>query len=148
MVIIAPKATVELGESSSDKETLSNCKEVVWEEMPATTQAQPQTVMNTVPPLDFHRPHKWVRGEIHSQADMYHAFHHNGTGNKQYIVPGGENVEIPYAVVSSIDKVGKTWKWTFTGFLPWSEPVQFRDGEDVIWVVPFVAKYATPAEGV
>jgi len=102
--MIGKISSVKLGASSGDCETLTNVKRVLWEPIPR--EYRPQNVMNTVPPLGFHMPHKHVRGELHVLSEAYHAFYHNGTGNVAYIKPGADNVEIPYFVVTQIDEAG------------------------------------------
>ena len=67
--------------------------------------------------------------------------YHNGSGNVAYIKPSAENIEIPYFVAKQIDEDGGEWTFTFTGVIPVDDPGVFTDGEDVIHVYPFVAKY-------
>jgi len=144
MVRMIGKCTVKLGQSSGDKETLANVKRIIWEPIPR--EYRPQTVMNTVNPLGFHRPHKHLRGEIHVLSEAYEAFYHNGSTNKAYIIPNGDNVEIPYFVAEETDEDGNVWIYTFTGVVPIDDPGIFADGEDVVHVYPFVAKYVTPTK--
>jgi hypothetical protein len=138
MVVIKGTATAKIGESSGDKETLSNLKRVVWERVPR--RHTPQTVMNVTIPVGWNRPHKFVIGEVHCLSEAYHAFYHNGTTNKAYIIEDGENVEIPYFVVELKDVNGNTWTATFTGVIP-DQPIEgVSDGEDMLIIYPFSAK--------
>jgi hypothetical protein len=138
MTVIKGTATAKIGEASNNKEDITNLKRVVWERMPR--RHTPQTVMNTVTPVGWNRPHKYVIGELHCLSEAYHAFYHNGSGNKAYIVEDGENAEIPYFVVELKDVNGATWTATFTGVIP-DQPVEgVSDGEDMLMIYPFSAK--------
>lgn len=138
MVVVKGSVTAKIGESSGDKETVSNTKRIIWERMPR--RHTPQTVMNTVTPIGWNRPHKYVIGELHCLSEAYHAFYHNGTTNKAYIVEDGDNVEIPYFVLELKDQNGQTWTATFSGVIP-DQPVEgVSDGEDMTIIYPFSAK--------
>jgi len=139
MVVIGGNVVGAMGETSGNKEDLTNVKRVVYRWQPES-RYEPQTVMNTTNPIGFRRPHKYVVGEIHCLSEAYAAFHHNGSGDKDYILPTGENLEIAYVVFTMTDSAGNTWIYTFTGFVPLDEPMAVNDGEDVIQVYPFVAK--------
>ena len=136
--VIKNVVNVKLGAASDNCETLTNLKRVIWERMPR--RHTPQTVMNTVTPVGWNRPHKYVVGELHCLSEAYHAFYHNGSGNLAYIVEDGDNIEIPYFVVTKKDEDGSTWTATFTGVIP-DQPVEgVTDGEDQITIYPFSAK--------
>jgi len=139
--MIGKISELKIGASGGDNESLTNVKRILWEPIPREYQAQ--TVMNIVNPVGFRRPHKHIRGELHVLSEAYHAFKHNGTGNVAYIKPSDENVEIPYFVAKNKDDNGGDWTYTFTGLVPIDDPGVFTDGEDVIHVYPFVAKYVT-----
>jgi len=138
MVVIQGNVTAKLGASAGDKEDVTNAKRCVYRWQPSSYT--PQTVMNTVNPIGFNRPHKFLIGELQVLSEAYHAFYHNGTGNVAYIKPDGDNVEIPYFVVTNKDANGDTWTYTFTGVVPVDEAFEAEDGRDVILVYPFVAK--------
>lgn len=138
MVVIKPTVTAKIGESQSDCEIVTNVKRAIWERLPR--RHRPQTVMNTVTPIGWHRPHKYVVGELHCLSEAYHAFYHNGSTNKAYIVEDGDNVEIPYFVVELKDENGQTWTAAFSGVIP-DQPVEgVSDGEDMLIIYPFSAK--------
>ena len=91
-------------------------------------------------PVGWNRPHKYVVGELHCLSEAYHAFYHNGAGNVAYIVEDGDNVEIPYFVLTLKDANGQTWTATFADVIP-DQPIEgVSDGEDVVSVYPFSAK--------
>jgi len=135
--------TVTLGESAGAGyfETISNVKVVKYEPVPK--QYKPLHVLNTTIPIDFHRPHKSMIGEIHCTSEAFKAFYGNGSANKAYIVPSGDNLEIPYVVVTATDSGGRTWTYRFYGFVPVDDPGNYDVDNEVVTVYPFVAKYMT-----
>ncbi len=135
---IKSTVTAKIGASAGDCETVANLKRAVWQRMPA--RHTPQTVMNTVVPVGWNRPHKYVVGELHCLSEAYHAFYHNGSGNVAYIVEDGDNVEIPHFVLTMKDENGQTWTATFTGVIPDQPTEGVSDGEDMVIVYPFSAK--------
>jgi len=149
VLMLTTGVTGVLGQSAGSAVTLSNIRRLVVEPQPPTMQ--PANVMSQVTPIDFHRPHKWLKGEIHCTSEAYDAFYANGgtnhSGGTAYIKPNGENVAIPYAVFSGKDVQGKIWTWTFTGFIPCDDPGEFEVDKEVVRVYPFVAQYVTPTPG-
>jgi hypothetical protein len=141
MVVIIPNATIKLGENANDCVIINNCRRVLWEPVPRAYV--PQMVMGTDVPVAFLKPPKYIRGEIHVLSEAYDAFFNNGTTHKAYILPNGQNKEIPYFEVIATDANGGQWKYTFTGVVPVDYAGTFTVGEEVVHVYPFVAKYVT-----
>jgi hypothetical protein len=141
MVVIIPNAIVKCGAATNDCVTISNVRRIQWEPQPG--EYSPQLVMNTTTPVAWHRPHKWLRGELHVLSEAYDAFFNNGTGHVAYIVPNGNNTEFPYFEVDAVDKDGKTWTYVFTGLIPIDYSGTFIINEEVVHVYAFVAKYVT-----
>ena len=69
--MIGKISEVAIGESAGDKEILANVKRILWEPIPREYAAQ--TVMNTVNPVGFRRPHKHIKGELHVLSEAYDA---------------------------------------------------------------------------
>jgi len=101
MVVFSGKVTLAMGQAVGDKEDVSNIKEISWRRMPKP-HITPQTVMNTKNPIGWHQAHKWVEAKLKVLSEAYHAFYHNGSTNKAYVVEDADNVEIPYFVASLI----------------------------------------------
>lgn len=141
MVVIIPNPIVTCGNDAGNALTLTNVRRIMWEPRPA--EYQPQLVMNTTPPVDWHKPHKWIRGELHVLSEAYDAFFNNH--GVAYIVPGGNNVAFPYFIATLLDVNGKTWTYAFTGLIPVDYMGQFEVMREVIHVYPFNAKYVTPS---
>jgi len=139
MVVIEGKSILKIGESANDKETVSNLKRIYWKGLPE--RHDPQTVMNTVPPIGWHRPHKREVGFFDVLSEVYHALFHNGSTNKAYVVPNGDNIAAPYFVVETKDASNATWTDTFTGVIIDSKEYPVNDGEDVVTRVYFSAYY-------
>lgn len=142
-MIILGNVTGSIGQTSSDCETLTNIKQIIYDYV--SKQPVPQIVLNTIAPIGFNRPHKWVVGQIFCLSENYHAFYHNGTSNTQYIKQSGSNVTVPYAVFSqtTTGSGGGKVVFTFTGFVPVDEPWQIQEGQEVVTVYPFVSQYVT-----
>jgi len=138
MVVIKGTTTLKMGESGADYENISNLKRIFWKRLPE--RHTPQTVMNTVTPIGWNRPHKYVVGFIDLLSEAYHALYHNGTTNKVYVVEDGENVEVPYFVATTKDQNGNSWIDTFTGVIIDSVEEPINDGEDKVTRVYFSAK--------
>ena len=110
---------------------ISNVKRLIYRWVPATYV--PQNVMNTTNPVGFNRPHKWVQGEIHLLSEAK-------TAMAAYVKTTTDNVELTM-VATNKDVGGATHTYTFTGCVIMNESMTVNDGEDVITVYPFVAKY-------
>jgi len=140
MVVIEGKSILKIGESAGDKETINKLKRIYWKGIPE--RHEPQTVMNTDPPIGWHRPHKREIGFFDVLSEAYHALFHNGSTNKAYVVSGGSNLAVPYFVVETKDENGATWIDTFTGVIIDSIEQPINDGEDKLARVYFSAYYA------
>jgi len=138
MVVIKGSSTVKMGESDADFETIQNLKRIYWKRLPE--RHTPQTVMGTVNPIGWNRPHKYVVGFMDLLSEAYDALYHNGTGDKAYVVENGDNIEIPYFEAFTIDQSDHTWKDTFTGLIIDSIEEPTNDGEDKLIRVYFSAK--------
>lgn len=137
--IFSGKVTMDIGASAGSKVTMTNLKRIRLKRGPAG-HLKPQTVMNTVPPVGWHKGHKYIEGEIHLLSENEAAFRDQGV---DYIPDAVVNPNIPYAVVTLIDDDAQTWTITFTGFCVDSVDEPYADDEDTIWVVHFKAYYLT-----
>lgn len=138
---IVGAVSAKIGESAVDCETISNLKRAIWDRVLTSGQRHtPRFAMNTVPPLGWHRPHKYAICDLHCTKTAYHAFYHNGSGNKAYIVEDGDNPEVPYFEVTVKDENGKEWKATFTGTIVDKVSEGVSDGEDMLIVYYLSAK--------
>lgn len=138
MVILLPNPIVICGASAGSAITITNVRALFFESRPG--EYQPQLVMNTTTPVDWHHPHKWLRGEIHLLSEAFDVFFGSANGGP-YIVPGGDNKIIPYFIVRVTDKEGKTWTYTFFGLIPIDYAGRFDVDKEVVHVYPFQAKY-------
>lgn len=148
MVILLNRvSSVKLGNSSAtgDHVELTNVKRAWHNPMPA--EYNPAIVLNYTNPIGWHKPHKWLKGEIHCTSEAYTAFYNNplvAGGTKAYIVPNGENVIMPYAVITNLDELNRAWTYTYTGFIPVDDAGDIDSGKDeVVRVYPFQAYYCT-----
>jgi hypothetical protein len=143
MAILLPNPIVKCGSSAGTAITISNVRALIWEPRPG--DYTPQLVMNTTTPIDWHHPHKWLRGELHVLSEAYDAFFGSGNGGP-YIVPDGDNKQFPYFIAQVTDKTGKTWTYTFTGLIPIDYAGTFEVSREVVHVYPFVGKYVVPTK--
>lgn len=132
---------VELGASVVDKEILTNVKRIL---PTGYGDINPQTVMSSVPPVDWKRPHKYYNFDVHCLGTIYHAVYHNGAGHVAYDVPSGNNPALPYCKFFLQDENGHTWTVTLTGAIVDRTIDAVTDGEDYITVVRIKAKSHTP----
>lgn len=137
MAVVHGKATLMIGASAGSKVTITNLKRVRYNRGPPN-RTKPQLVMNTSPPTGWSQGHKWVEGEIHVLSEAKAAFMDQGVA---YIDEDGDNVLIPYAVLTLTTTAGGTIVKTFTGFIIDSVEEPYADGEDTIWVYKFKAFY-------
>jgi hypothetical protein len=140
MVVVKGSAIVKMGAASNNYETISNLKRVYWKRLPE--RHTPQTVMNTVNPVGWNKPHKYVVGFMDLLSEAYNAFYYNGSGHVAYVVEDGDNVEVPYFVVEtkSDEATPKTWIDTLTGVIIDSIEEPVIDGDDKVIRVYFSAK--------
>lgn len=143
VIMLTTVTTLKIGQSSADNENLTNVVRILFEPQPTNRNVKPIFALTSTLPIGFHKPHKYVIGEIHCASEAYHAFKHNGKTNKQYIKPDGDNEEIPYVVATVKDKNGDTWTYTFNGFLPVDDPGDFDVAKEVVRVYPFVCTHVT-----
>lgn len=141
MAIFPGKVTVDVGASGASKVSITNVKRLILDRGP-DDHIKPQTVMNTVPPVGWHKGHKWVTGELHVLSEQKAAFKDQGVA---YIVEASDNVEIPYVVATLTPSTGAARVRTFTGFIISSVREPYADGEDAIWCYRFKAKYVEDA---
>ena len=142
MVVILDKAVITIGESAGNgfNIVINNVRRVMWTPQ---EDVKPSFVMNTTPPIGWVHPHKFVKGEIHCISEAYDAFYANGSAGKAYIIPSGDNLDIPYVHIENTDVNGKVWKYDVTGFRPITDPGEFEVQKEVVRVYPFAAYYVT-----
>jgi hypothetical protein len=109
---------------------VTNVKRIVYKWTPDTYE--PQTVMGTVLPVGFKRPHKWVLGEVHVLSEAKAVM-------DTYVKNDAANVAVTM-VATQTDNAGIVWTYTFTGCVFLNEQMTVADDEDVITVYPFVAQ--------
>ncbi len=146
VVILTTGVTLVIGNSATtgDNMSVSNVRRIWYEPVPR--EYKPANVMNQTNPIDWHKPHKMIKGEIHCTSEAYAAFYKNplvAGGTKAYIVPNGDNPQIPYVVATTKDALGRAWTYTFTGFIAVDDPGDFEVDKEVIRVYPFQAFYCT-----
>jgi len=132
------KVTLKVGASAGSNVNITNLKAFVHHRGPRD-RVQPQTVMNTTPPVGWAQGHKMVSGEIHVLSEAQDAFRLQGV---DYIPDQADNPEIPYFVATLIDTDGQTWTITVTGAIIDSVSEPYRDGEDTVWVYIWKGKYS------
>lgn len=142
MVNIVAVTKIEIGASAADHEDLTNVKRVIPDRQPR--RHIPQTVMGTVNPASWNRPHKWVTFDIHCLGEVYEALYHNGSGNVAYDSYTGDNPEIPYLKFFLKDDTGAEWTVTATGGIIDAVIDGISDGEDMLTVILVSAKERTP----
>lgn len=143
MTVIKEVVSVVLGAAAgATSETLTNVKRVVFGKVP--TRHNPQTVMGTVNPTGWNKPHKYVIFEIHCLGDVYHAIYHNGSGNVAYDSLSADNPTLPYCVFNLKDENGTAWTVTLTGAIVDGVQEQVNDGEDLLTIIYISAKSMTP----
>lgn len=142
MVVIKEVTKVELGASSNDKETLQNVKRVVYGKVP--TRHTPQTVMGTVNPIGWNKPHKYCIFELHCLGDIYDAIYKNGGEEVAYDSFTGDNPSLPFCKFFLKDENGSIWTTTLTGAIVDGVQEGVNDGEDMISIIYISAKSMTP----
>jgi hypothetical protein len=142
MVRIVSVTKIELGASGSDKETLTNIKRVIPDRYPRRHTGQ--TVMNTVNPVSWLKPHKYPLFDIHCLGEVYEAIYHNGSGNVAYDSYTADNPEIPYFKFFLKDENGAEWTVSLTGAIIDAVLDGISDGEDMLTVILVSAKSRTP----
>ncbi len=140
MVVVKGTTIVKMGEAVGNCETISNLKRIYWKRMPE--RHTPQTVMNTINPIGWNKPHKYVVGFMDLLSEAYQAFYHNGSGNKAYVIEDGDNIEVPFfrAETKTDEATPRTWTDEFTGVIIDSIEEPINDGEDKVMRVYFSAK--------
>ena len=139
MVTFPGIITVKCGVSEADCETISNVKEISWKRMPEDNLT-PQTVMNSMNPIGFYQKHKWVEIELKVLSEAYHAFYHNGSTNKQYILENSYNYPFEFFQVTLTDSTPAQWIYNFIGTTPCGPSEPYKDGEDTIHIYRLKAK--------
>lgn len=139
-VRIVKVTKIELGAATgATSETLSNVKRVVWGKVP--TRHTPLTVMATVVPVGWNRPHKYVILEFHCLGEIYHAVYHNGTGNVAYDSFTADNPALPYCKIFLADENSAEWTVTLTGAIIDGVNEGMNDGEDMVSII-YVSAYS------
>lgn len=148
-MILQTDVTLKVGESGAGM-SIDNVKRIAWEPVPNAAEIRAVTVLNQAAPKGFLAPHKYIRGELHFASEAYTQFHANTGASpaKEYINPDGNNIVIPEVIATAKDEDGSIWTYTFTGFFPIDESVDFDVGEgtttkELVTIVQFVAKYVT-----
>jgi hypothetical protein len=107
--------------------TIASIKRVVWDQQP--TRHTPQTVLNTVNPVGWHRPHKWIIGEIHVLGEAHvaiaacHSFTaDNATGT---------------ITVTGVDENGANHIATYSNAIVDGVTESIIDGDDLITIIRF-----------
>jgi len=107
--------------------TITAIKRVVWEQQPQ--RHTPQTVLSTVNPTGFYKPHKWITGEIHVLGEAHtaiaacHSFTaDNSTGS---------------IVVTGVDQNGANHIATYSNAIIDGVVESVVDGEDLITIIRF-----------
>lgn len=133
MAIYPGKITLKVGASAGSNVEITNIKLMRWRDVHGIT---PQTVCNTKTPISWHQPHKWVEGELHVLSEADAAFKEQAT---PYVVPGEDNVIIPYFIATLKDQPGNTKTKTHTGAIIDTLLETYTDGEDTVHVYRFLA---------
>lgn len=131
--IFSGKVTLMVGASAGSKVTITNLKDIRYRKVNPIT---PQTVMNTVSPVGWHKGHKHVIGEVHVLSEAVDAFRKQGV---DYLPDAAENPAVPYFVATITDEDGQTWTSTGTGVVLSDALESYRDGEDTVYVYHFKA---------
>ena len=107
--------------------TVTAIKRVVWEQQPA--RHTPQTVLSTVNPTGFYKPHKWITGEIHvlGEAHVAIAACHSFTADNA----------VGTITVTGVDQNGANHVATFSNCIVDGVVESVVDGEDLITIIRF-----------
>lgn len=139
----------KIGEASNNCEDITNVKRFGFQPLVGGGQRhQPSTVMNTVSANGWQRGHKHVQIEIHTRAYNYHAFYHNGSGNKAYIIGDSNSPDVPYFVVKVKNDLGKEVTFTFTGVIVDMPTYNVNDGQETVNIYRLSASVVTPSDEV
>jgi hypothetical protein len=142
MTVIKEVVSVELGAAENDCEILDTVKRVVYGKVP--TRHSPQTVMGTVNPTGWNKPHKYIIIEIHCLGEVYEAIYHNGSGNVAYDSFTTDNPALPFCRFNLKDENGAAWTVELTGAIVDGVQESVNDGEDMLSVIYVSAKSMTP----
>jgi hypothetical protein len=133
---------IELGASSVDKETLENIVGVDYR--PIHPDHTPQTVMSTVNPTGWNKPHKWLKFTIQCLGNVYHPIFHNGSGNVAYYSYTTDNPALPYLEFFLEDENGGVWTVTVTGAIVNRVYDALADDRTPLTIIEILAYSMTP----
>lgn len=133
---------IELGASSGDHEDLTNV--VAVDPRPAHPDMQPLTTLNAVNPVGFSDPHKWVKFTVQCLGNVYHAVHHNGSGNVDYYPLTVNTPALPYLKFYLRDEANGAWTVTATGAKVNKEYTVLADDRTPLTIVEILATSMTP----
>jgi len=107
--------------------TVTSIKRVIWDQTP--TRHTPQTVLNTVNPIGWYRPHKWIIAEIHVLGEAHTAIAacHSFTADNS----------VGSIVVTGVDQNGANHVATYSNAIIDGVTENVNDGEDLITIIRF-----------
>ena len=133
---------IELGASSSNKETLTNV--IGYDPRPEHPDLQPSTNLTSVNPTGWRQPHKWVKITIQCNGNIYHPIHHNGSGNVNYYPSTTDTPVLPYLKFFGLDENGMVWTETATGAIVNRVYTAMADDKTTLTVIEIKAYSLTP----
>ena len=140
MTTLVHVTKIELGAAVGSHVDITKVKRVGIGAVP--TRHQPRTTLNTVSPVGWKKPHKYLTFEFHclSALEVNNAIYLQAVA---YDDPDGDNPSLPYCKIFYTDENGAEWTRTLTGAIVDGVDDSISDGEDLLSIIR-VSAYTAP----